>query len=125
MAHYLDDFIRVIPPDIVKSLKQINYEYQGLTNALGIPRNEEKDCHGITVEVLGIKLDTIKFEARLPTKKLNKTRIFSASALASSVLTLHEAETLAGFLSFYTQVVHLGRAFMSSLWEFIASFPAI
>ena len=72
MAHYLNNFIRVIPPDIVESLKQINYEYQGLTNALNIPRNEEKDCHGTTVEVLGIKLNTINLGLSL--ERFNSSR---------------------------------------------------
>ena len=115
MAHYLDDFIQVIPPDAVESLEQINYEYQSLTDALDIPRNEERDCHGTTVEVLGKELDIIKFEARLPTEKLRRIRILSASALASDALTLHEVDTIAGFLSFCAQVVRLGRVFMSSL----------
>ena len=122
MAHYLNNFIRVIPPDTVESLEQINHEYQSLTDALGIPRNKEKDCHGTTVEVLGIELDIIKFKARLPIEKLYRVRILSASALALGVLTLHEADTLTGFLSFCAQVVRLGRAFISSLWDFIAAF---
>ena len=85
MAYYLNDFIWVIPPDTVKSLEQINHKYQSLTDALGIPQNKEKDYHGTTVEVLGIELDIIKFEARLPIEKLYRARILSASTLALGV----------------------------------------
>ena len=123
MAHYLDDFIRIIPPNCPESLEQIDHEYITLTSALGIPRNDSKDYRGTVVEVLGIEVDTILFEARLPPEKLRRALALSAAALDSSALTLNEAETLAGFLSFCSQVVRLGRAFTSSLWEFIAAFP--
>ena len=123
MAHYLDDFIRIIPPNAFDSVDRINYEYRTLIDVLGIPRNDSKDCQGTVVEVLGIELDINLFEARLPLEKLRRAIALSAAVLESGTLTLHEADTLAGFLSFYSHVVRLGRAFMSSLWEFISAFP--
>ena len=123
MAHYLDDFIRIVPPNTFDSVDQINHEYRILTDVLGIPRNDAKDYQGTVVEVLGIELNTNLFEARLPPEKLCRATALSAAALESGTLTLHEADTLAGFLSFCSQVVRLGRAFMSSLWDFILVFP--
>ena len=123
MAHYLDDFIRILPTNLLDHLEQIDHEYRSLTDVLGIPRNKSKDCQGTVIEVLGIELDSNLFEARLPPEKLHRAISSSSAALESGSLTLLEADTLAGFLSFCSQVVRLGRAFMSSLWEFISAFP--
>ena len=107
----------------LNSFERIDHEYRSLTDVLGIPRNESKDCQGTVIEVLGIELDINLFEARLPSEKLRRAITSSSAALESGSLTLYEADTLAGFLSFCSQVVRLGRAFMSSLWEFISTFP--
>ena len=123
MAHYLDDFIRIVPPDSLESIEKINHEYRSLTDVLGIPRNESKDYEGTVVEVLEIEIDSNLFEARLPTKKLRRALSSAAAALKADTLSLHETDTLAGFLSFYNRVVRLGRVFMSSIWEFISAFP--
>ena len=123
MAHYLDDFIRIIPPNSLESFEEVDRKYRTLTDVLGIPRNDSKDCQGTVIEVLGIELDTNLFKARLPPEKLRRAIAASAAALESGSLTLSEADSLAGFLSFCSQVIRLGRAFMSSLWEFISAFP--
>ena len=123
LAHYLDDFIRVIPKSSAVCLAQMNLNYIELTDMLGIPRNDAKDSEGTVVEILGIELDTTKLEARLPIEKLERAISLSAKALSAATLTLLDAERLTGFLNFCSQVIRLGRAFMSSLWEFIAAFP--
>ena len=92
---------------------------------LGISRNESKNYENTIIKILEIKIDSNLFEARLPAKKLRRALSFAAIALKTDILSLYEADTLAGFLSFYSRVVRLERAFMSSIWEFISAFPPI
>ena len=121
-THYLDDFIRIVPCELASTLIQGEKDYIDLTNTLGIPRNPSKDRCGTTVEVLGIEIDTSRFEARLPADKLQRAVTTTAACLNQPTLSLKAAQQLGGFLNFCCKVVRIGRAFMSSLWEFIAAF---
>ena len=69
MAHYLDDFIWIVPLNVPESFERINREYRTLTDVLSIPRNNSKNYQGTVIEVLGIKVDINQFEARLPPEK--------------------------------------------------------
>ena len=68
---------------------------------LGILRNKSKDYQGTVIEVLGIKLNSNLFKARLPPEKLYYTISSSLLTLESGNLTLLKADTLTGFLLFY------------------------
>ena len=118
MAHYLDDFIRVIPKKEADSIPQAFKDYIEFTDALGIFRNDSRDRCGTVVEVLGIEIDIIKFIARLSHDKLQETVMRVTVTLQHDSLTLKEAQSLAGYLSYCCKVVRLGRAFLSSAWEF-------
>ena len=83
-VHYLDDFIRIVPNDQKHSLPSACQDYIELTEALGIPRNDSKDCCGRVVEVLGIEIDTHRFMARLSPRKLEK-----AVTLVSALVEKH------------------------------------
>ncbi len=46
-----------------------SYIYDKITNILSVPRNNTKNIEGTTAKVLGIKVNIVKIEARLSTKK--------------------------------------------------------
>lgn len=48
-----------------------------------------------------------------------------ALTLLKTSLTLKEAQSLTGYLSFYAAVVRLGWVFMRPLWSYVAQFPAV
>lgn len=125
MDHYLDDFIAILPAIEATPgrVQKISDDYVQLTDCLGIPRNDSKDQQGTLVKVLGIEIDTTKLTARLPLDKLQRAKTLSTAALAQTSLSYHDAQSLAGFLSFCTKVVPLGRIFMRRLWTWIASYP--
>ena len=125
LEHYLDDFILIIPAisATAEKLIQHNTGYKLLTDCLGIPRQDAKDCMGTVVSVFGIEIDTNLFVARVPADKQQKARDATGNALSKESLTLHEAQSLTGFLSFCAQVVRLGWVFMRKLWDFVASYP--
>lgn len=125
LEHYLDDFILIVSAisATAEKLDSYNNGYNPLTDCLDIPRQDAKDCMGTVVSVFGIKIDTNLFVARIPAKKQQKAKDATGDALCKESLTLHEAQSLTGFLSFCAQVVRLGWVFMRKLWDFVASYP--
>ena len=101
--------------DSLESIKKINYEYRFLIDILGIPRNESKNYEDTVIKVLRIKIDFNFFEARLSAKKLRRAFFFAVVALNVNILSLYEADTLAGFFFFYNRIIRLGRIFISSI----------
>jgi hypothetical protein len=72
---------------------------------------------------LGVEVDTVKMEARLPPEKIAKVHQHTREALTKGSMNRYEAELLAGLLSFCARVVRLGRTFTQSLFFFIAKHP--
>jgi len=97
--------------------------YDEITDILGVPRNNTKNVEGTTAEVLGIKVDTVKMEARLSAKKQTQAIEEIQLVLQHASMTLETAQKLAGRLSWCSRVITLSRSFTQPLWRFIASFP--
>lgn len=64
---------------------------------------------------LGIELDSIQFEARLPFDKVQKIRTLVTSFIPRKKVTLREIQSLIGLLNFACRVVVPGRAFLRRL----------
>ena len=103
-------------------LQAIDVDYNDLTNALGLDRNDSKDVSGTTVECLGVEIDTMEMTARLSETKLNKAARLVSEALTANRLTQLQAQELVGFLSFCSTVVRLGRTYLRRIWDSTASF---
>lgn len=89
--------------------------YVWLTDLLGLPRNNSKDCQGTAVIVFRIKMNTASFTARLPADKLEKAVKATAKVLSQKAVSFIDIQSLVGFHSFYSQAVRLGRVFMRRL----------
>jgi hypothetical protein len=126
LHHYLDDFIRVIPPtEKTAAMTLLHHEeWDSATTGHGIPRQPAKDAQGQVVDILGIEHDTRTFEARLSAEKLTHAQNLTSAAVKKRSISLLEAQSLAGYLSFCAKVAPLGRTFLSNIWDFIASFSA-
>ena len=121
LHHYLDDFITILSPNHAEwDTPNISRRWIQITDELGIPRKESKDEQGTTVNILGIEVDSLAMEARLPLEKLVRLRNKIVSLLQVGKCTLCTIESLAGLLSFCSRVVRLGRIFTQSSFEFIA-----
>lgn len=125
ITHYLDDFIRIVPPSDIHTLPQSDLDFARLTKYLGLVFNDSKNRASTTEPILGIEVDTIRFEARLPREKLAKAVTMTTASLRRGSFTLREAQKLAGFLQWCSQVIRLGRPFMSSLWETITTLHSL
>lgn len=122
--HYLDDFIAIArSPSLSDPTGPFDKIYNRVTDYLRIPRNTKKDQQGTCVTVLGIQIDSIAMEARLPLEKLCRATLDAAAALNVASLTLKQTERLTGLLAFCSRVVRLGRTRLQSLYTFQAAFP--
>ena len=116
IVHYLDDFISVLPAG-TDPLPAAQH-YNDLCWLLGLTDNARKSMEGTRVSCLGIEIDTMLMTARLPASKIAKGLRLVVDALTAGRLTQHTTEKLAGFLSFCTTVIPLGRTFLARLWQF-------
>ena len=74
LIHYLDDFLTMGPPASLTCQYNLDTIVQ-ICDYLGVPLALEKvEGPATTLPFLGIVLDTVKMEARLPEEKLKKLR---------------------------------------------------
>ncbi|KAJ5874993.1 uncharacterized protein N7529_003423 [Penicillium soppii] len=118
------DFITITQsPSVSDPTGLFDKVYNRVTDYLRIPRNTKKDQQGTCITVLGIQIDSIAIEARLPPEKLCRATLDAAAALNAASLSLKQAERLTGLLAFCSRVVRLGRTRLQSLYTFQAAFP--
>ena len=93
LEHYLDNFILIITALLTtpSNLERNNNSYQLLTDCLGIPRQDAKDCIGTIVFVFDIEINTNFFMPQIRIDKLEKARDAIGEALSKQELTLHKA----------------------------------
>ena len=113
--HYLDDFLSV--EDDQASANEFTEFFNSLCKDLGITIKEKKNQCGTTVDFLGIELDTIRMEARLPADKLHTAKNLATLALEKTSLSIDELDQILGFLTFCAKVVSPGRAFLRRLFN--------
>jgi hypothetical protein len=121
LHHYLDDFISIFP-EKQRSTEAIRHAaalWVETTNDLGIPRKDSKDELGTTVTVLGLEIDTIASEVRLPHDKVQRLQAAISRLLHSGKASLHDIESLAGLQSFCARAIRLARTFTQSSYNFI------
>ncbi|KAJ5894645.1 hypothetical protein N7495_006336 [Penicillium taxi] len=124
ISHYLDDFIAITQPSSASDpTGPFDEIYNNVTNYLRIPCNTEKDQQGTCVTVLGIQIDSVAMEARLPPEKLCRATLDAAATLNATSLSLKQTERLIGLLAFCSRVVRIGRTRLQSLYTFQAAFP--
>ena len=114
IIHLLDDFLI-----IAKSSDSCNAQLQAflvLCSELGIPIAKEKTFDAATtMTFLGIELDTVTFEARLPQEKLVTCREAIQKIINQPKATLRQLQQITGILNFACQVIIPGRAFLRRL----------
>ena len=117
LMHYLDDYLHVSPPSHSLATKYKNiivsaFEY------LSVPLASEKLEGPVTsLTFLGITLDTVRMEARLPPEKLTELRLLTEELATAEVTTKRKFEHFLGKLSFASSVIIPGRTFTRRLWD--------
>ncbi len=115
MCHVLDNFLMVIKDGTLAG-EQLRI-FLGLCKNLGIPVVEDKMDKGACIVFLGMTLDSIKMETRLPQDKLDCCLPLVQEYLARSDITVSQLESLTGLLNFACRVVAPGRPFLRRLYR--------
>lgn len=113
LLHYLDDFLTMGPPDSLECLRNLRILIE-VCHLLGIPLALEKVLGPATLlDFLGIILDTVRMEARLPSDKLRRIQATIQEWLGRRNATKREILSLVGILQHAAKVVRPGRTFVS------------
>ncbi|XP_033729979.1 uncharacterized protein LOC117319256 [Pecten maximus] len=114
ILHLLDDFITINSPKVDGKLTMdtLLHIFETLEIPLASHKTEGPCCE---VEYLGIVLDSVKMEARLPVVKLERLLQMLKEFDGRKSLTKLELLQLLGHLNFASRVVPVGKSFISYL----------
>lgn len=121
--HYLDDFFTVLESDLLADAYEKHFAT--LCATLGLKVNEDKNVRGTRVEFLGIEIDSLAMEARLPENKLQKAKAWVKNTLQEKQISRDNLRSLLGFLSFAAKVVIPGRTFLRGLFDALTKYQNI
>lgn len=111
-VHILDDFLFVGPPGSSACKRSLMSFYE-LSASLGVPIKEDKTVHPTTtITFLGLELDSVLMEIRLPLDKLVKIRTQLLSMTKCKKVSLVQLQSLIGLLNFACLAVVPGRTFL-------------
>ena len=119
--HYLDDFLFLGAPhsdEAERVLETVTKVLRMLGIPLAVHKTEGPDT---TLIFLGIVIDTLNFELRLPTDKLTRLQTLLESWCQRKRCRRHELESLLGHLSHAATVVRHGRTFLRQLFSLLSS----
>ncbi len=119
LYHYLDDYILVGPPrsPVCKRHLQILLDECA---RLGIPiANHKTEGPATEVTFLGIVMDSVREELRLPQDKLTRLTALLAEWQAWRTCTRKELESLIGILNHACKVVRQGRSFLRRMIDLL------
>lgn len=116
-VHVLDDFLFMGPAHSNNCLKSLENFLQ-LCNDIGIPIKNEKTVYPTTtITFLGLEVDSLTMEVRLPRDKLDKLRDAIDSFKHRKKVSLKELQSLIGLLNFACAAVRPGRTFLRRLTD--------
>lgn len=121
--HYLDDFFAILTTQT--EAEQYEVFFLQLCLELEVHIKDEKSLRAKIAKFLGIELDSIAMEARLPPAKLKKAQDWVKKALAQRTISRENLQSLLGFLSFAAKVVVPGRAFLRRLFTALQKFKRV
>ena len=117
LIHLLDDYLTAGPPESRLCQPRLD-TLLAACNYLGVPIAVEKtEGPSTSLQFLGILLDTVRFEARLPHDKHQELSALLAMTVPRRKCTQKELLSLLGMLSFAARLVPLGRTFMRRLFD--------
>ena len=119
VRHYLDDFIVIGPPKSSRCQEELSIMCH-TCEELGLPLAAEKQVGPTTcLDFLGIELDTVHMEIRLPEVKLARTRELVATWRGRKSCRVRELQSLVGTLQHACKVVHPGWSFVRRMHELL------
>lgn len=117
--HVLDDFLLASRPQSVADHQF--HIFLAVCKYLNIPIKVTKTDSGMIIVYLGIELDTIHMQSRLPQDKITKCIGKIDKVLSKDRVMKKTLESLAGLLNFACRVIRPGRAFLRRTYSTIAA----
>ena len=119
--HYLDDFITIGRPGSEECTFFLHLLIN-LCSRLGIPLATEKvEGPSTCLPFLGIEIDSVAQELRLPMVKLSRIHAMLSEWEGKTRCTQKELQSLAGHLQHAASVVRPGRSFLRRLYDLQAT----
>ncbi|KAL0180312.1 hypothetical protein M9458_025754, partial [Cirrhinus mrigala] len=124
VLHLLDDFLIITPPSSPPSLGLSTLVQ--VFNELGVPLSKEKTLGPCTsIEFLGITLDSISFQASLPSEKVQLISLLLSNYLLADRCTKQQLLALLGHLNYAIRIIPQGKSFLSHLLSKVTSIPSL
>ena len=118
LIHYLDDFLIFGPPG-TKNASTTRWLVEMLLRDFGAPIAEHKTEGSSTcITILGIIIDTVLFQLRLPSVKVDRLQHLLSHWEKKCCCTRKELESLLRYLSHAATVVRPGRISLRNLFSF-------
>lgn len=115
ILHYLDDFLFVGPPKSYACLNALR-TMERMSLHFGVPLAPEKtEGPATVVKFLGIVIDSVEMECRLPVDKLEQLKSAVAGAMGKRKILLRDLQSLLGRLNFACRIIPMGRVFCRRL----------
>ncbi|XP_069605972.1 uncharacterized protein [Ranitomeya imitator] len=115
ITHYLDDFLFVGPANS-EVCHDALVQFKDVMSCFGVPLSSEKTIGPVSViTFLGIEIDSVAMEFRLPQDKISKLQELIAGCLSVGKVTLVQMQSLLGSLNFACKVMPMGRIFSRRL----------
>ena len=119
IEHYLDDFIIIAPNDVALCQGYVD-TLNRVCSKLGVPIAEHKrDGPTTCLTFLGIEIDTVQGQLRLPLDKLRHLLTTVQSWQCRRTCTRKELESLIGLLNHACKVVRSGRSFLRRMLDLL------
>ena len=121
ILHYLDDFIVVGPPEASVCQQYVDIMERECTR-LGVPlAAHKKEGPTTCLTFLGIEIDTIVGELRLPDEKIHRFQGLLDAWGSRSACTRKELESLIGHLTHACKVIRSAKAFLRRMLDLFHS----
>ena len=122
LLHYLDDFHTLGPPNSQTCQRNLDTRIQQFQD-WGIPLHPDKlESPSTILTVLGIELDSLLLQARLPQEKFDCIHTILVSWSQKRHCTRKELESLIGNLQHACKVVPSGRTFLRHMINLPSAF---
>ena len=122
--HYLDDFLFFFPPSS-RLRGTLLQHVLGIMGSLGVPVAFNKvEGPATSITFLGIRVDTVRFELRLPAEKIEFICELVRSWRGRSSGRASDFDSLLGHLLHAAPVIRQGRTFLRHLYDIQAEMPS-
>ena len=112
LRHYLDGFLTLGPPASPVCQNNLTTHVQ-LCERLGLPLHPDKlEGPATCLTILGIKLDSVKLQARLPAEKRDRIIALLGDWSVKRFCRRRKLESLIGHLHYACKVAPQGRTFL-------------